>query len=74
MLPCLAAHYCLQERLTRTIAEAHKRTHGQAQEWVRAMLTTVGRGGDGQRIRWGCSAQQLTHGLCAKWGVATPAQ
>lgn len=40
-----------QERLTRTIAEAHARTHGEAQEWVRMMLTTVGRGGDGQRIR-----------------------
>ncbi len=24
---------------------------GEAQEWVRAMLTTVGRGGDGQKIR-----------------------
>ncbi|KAI8477159.1 MAG: R1 protein [Monoraphidium minutum] len=40
-----------QERLTRTIAEAHKRSHGEGQEWVRMMLTTVGRGGDGQRIR-----------------------
>lgn len=26
---------------------------GEAQEWVRLMLTTVGRGGDGQRIRDG---------------------
>jgi hypothetical protein len=24
---------------------------GEAQEWVRAMLSTVGRGGDGQKIR-----------------------
>ncbi len=40
-----------QERLTNTIAAAHKRTAGEAQEWVRSMLTTVGRGGDGQRIR-----------------------
>lgn len=40
-----------QERLTRTIAEAHARTTGEAQEWVRMMLATVGRGGDGQRIR-----------------------
>lgn len=24
---------------------------GEAQEWVRMMLTTVGRGGDGQKIR-----------------------
>ncbi|GIL92123.1 hypothetical protein Vretimale_14920 [Volvox reticuliferus] len=40
-----------QERLTNTIANAHGRTSGEAQEWVRAMLTTVGRGGDGQKIR-----------------------
>lgn len=40
-----------QERLTKTIAEAHRRTVGEAQEWVRMMLTTVGRGGDGQKIR-----------------------
>lgn len=40
-----------QERLTKTISEAHARTHGEAQEWVRLMLATVGRGGDGQRIR-----------------------
>jgi alpha-glucan,water dikinase len=40
-----------QERLTRACAAAHARTHGEAQEWCRLMLTTVGRGGDGQRIR-----------------------
>ncbi|GIL61955.1 hypothetical protein Vafri_16315 [Volvox africanus] len=40
-----------QERLTNAIANAHGRTSGEAQEWVRAMLTTVGRGGDGQKIR-----------------------
>lgn len=40
-----------QERLTKTIADAHTRCQGEAQEWVRGMLTTVGRGGDGQRIR-----------------------
>ena len=41
----------LQERLTRTVAEAHRRSTGEPQEWVRMMLSTVGRGGDGQRIR-----------------------
>lgn len=40
-----------QDRLTQCIANAHKRTVGEAQEWVRLMLSTVGRGGDGQRIR-----------------------
>ncbi|EFJ44707.1 hypothetical protein VOLCADRAFT_118653, partial [Volvox carteri f. nagariensis] len=40
-----------QERLTNAISNAHGRTSGEAQEWVRAMLTTVGRGGDGQKIR-----------------------
>jgi len=40
-----------QERLTNAISTAHSRTTGEAQEWVRLMLTTVGRGGDGQRIR-----------------------
>jgi hypothetical protein len=40
-----------QSRLTERIASAHARTSGEAQEWVRLMLTTVGRGGDGQRIR-----------------------
>ncbi|GFR47292.1 hypothetical protein Agub_g8979 [Astrephomene gubernaculifera] len=40
-----------QERLTNAIASAHGRTSGEAQEWVRLMLTTVGRGGDGQKIR-----------------------
>jgi alpha-glucan,water dikinase len=41
----------LQERLTNTIARAHSKTRGDAQEWVRLMLSCVGRGGDGQRIR-----------------------
>jgi len=40
-----------QERLTSKIAEAHKATSGEAEAWVRMMLTCVGRGGDGQRIR-----------------------
>uniref|UniRef100_A0A383VC26 Uncharacterized protein n=1 Tax=Tetradesmus obliquus TaxID=3088 RepID=A0A383VC26_TETOB len=40
-----------QERLTHTIAKAHSKTTGEAQEWVRLMLSCVGRGGDGQRIR-----------------------
>lgn len=40
-----------QDRLTSTVARAHKQTGGEAQEWVRLMLSTVGRGGDGQRIR-----------------------
>ena len=31
--------------------EGHKETVGEPQEWIRAMLATVGRGGDGQRIR-----------------------
>lgn len=31
--------------------DAHKQTKGEAQEWIRLMLSTVGRGGDGQRIR-----------------------
>lgn len=47
VLLCCAA----QERLTHTIARAHSRTSGEAQEWVRLMLSCVGRGGDGQRIR-----------------------
>mmetsp|Transcript_19940 Transcript_19940/g.51831 ORF Transcript_19940/g.51831 Transcript_19940/m.51831 type:complete len:837 (-) Transcript_19940:3292-5802(-) len=40
-----------QDRLTGTIASTHARTTGEPQEWVRMMLTTVGRGGDGQKIR-----------------------
>jgi len=40
-----------QERLTKALAAAHGATRGEAQEWCRAALTTVGRGGDGQRIR-----------------------
>jgi alpha-glucan,water dikinase len=40
-----------QERLTGKIAEAHRATSGEAEAWVRLMLTCVGRGGDGQRIR-----------------------
>ncbi|KAF8067212.1 R1 [Scenedesmus sp. PABB004] len=40
-----------QARLTHTIAAAHGKTSGEAQEWARLMLSCVGRGGDGQRIR-----------------------
>eukprot|EP00798_Chlamydomonas_sp_ICE-L_P029012 gene29012-32203_t len=40
-----------QDRLTHTIADAHARTSGEGQGWVRAMLGTCGRGGDGQAIR-----------------------
>ncbi|MEW5309696.1 MAG: hypothetical protein WDW38_001561 [Sanguina aurantia] len=38
-----------QDRLT--VTQAYSRSKGEAAEWARAMLTTVGRGGDGQRIR-----------------------
>jgi alpha-glucan,water dikinase len=31
--------------------QAHSKTTGEAQEWVRMMLGCVGRGGDGQKIR-----------------------
>ena len=37
-----------QERLTHAIADAYARTTGEAQEWARLMLTTVGRGGNAQ--------------------------
>lgn len=30
------------------VAQAHGKTGGEAQEWVRAMLGTVGRGGNAQ--------------------------
>ena len=40
-----------QDRLTHALAAAHAETAGEAQQWVRQMLTCVGRGGDGQRIR-----------------------
>jgi hypothetical protein len=51
-----------QERLTRTIAHAHSRSSGEAQEWVRLMLSCVGRGGDGQRIR-----DEILH-IMHRWG------
>lgn len=31
--------------------QAHSQTGGEAQEWVRAMLGTVGRGGNAQAVR-----------------------
>lgn len=31
--------------------QAHSKTGGEAQEWVRAMLGTVGRGGNAQAVR-----------------------
>lgn len=40
-----------QAKLTHKIAEAHGRTGGTAQEWVRNMLGCVGRGGNAQAIR-----------------------
>lgn len=40
-----------QERLTNAIAQAHANTAGVAQEWVRLMLSCVGRGGNAQQIR-----------------------
>ncbi|KAK9816496.1 hypothetical protein WJX72_001009 [[Myrmecia] bisecta] len=40
-----------QERLTHKIAEVHSKTSGEAQEWVRAMLSCVGRGGNAQAVR-----------------------
>ena len=44
-----------QERLTHAIADAYARTTGEAQEWARLMLTTVGRGGNAQvgACAWG---------------------
>lgn len=40
-----------QDNLTRAITAAHGKLSGEPQEWVRLMLGTVGRGGDGQKIR-----------------------
>eukprot|EP01025_Chloroclados_australasicus_P029393 TRINITY_DN2937_c0_g1_i13.p1 TRINITY_DN2937_c0_g1~~TRINITY_DN2937_c0_g1_i13.p1 ORF type:complete len:933 (-),score=168.34 TRINITY_DN2937_c0_g1_i13:30-2582(-) len=40
-----------QQRLTHALARAHGALTGQAQEWSRLALGTVGGGGDGQRIR-----------------------
>ncbi|KAK9809702.1 hypothetical protein WJX73_007079 [Symbiochloris irregularis] len=40
-----------QRRLTEQIAQAHGKTGGEAQEWVRSMLGTVGRGGNAQAVR-----------------------
>jgi len=37
-----------QERLTHAITDVYDRTNGWAQQWARAMLTTVGRGGNAQ--------------------------
>ena len=40
-----------QERFTSICAKAHRELDGEAQEWTRLMLSTLGRGGDGQKIR-----------------------
>ncbi|KAK9852315.1 hypothetical protein WJX84_008608 [Apatococcus fuscideae] len=40
-----------QERLTHKMAEVHSKTGGEAQEWIRSMLGTVGRGGNAQAVR-----------------------
>jgi len=40
-----------QERLTHKIVEAYERSSGEAKEWARQMLTCVGRGGEGQKVR-----------------------
>ncbi|GAB4820070.1 hypothetical protein N2152v2_007116 [Parachlorella kessleri] len=40
-----------QDRLTHKIAEVYARTSGDAQEWARNLLTTVGRGGNAQAVR-----------------------
>ncbi|PRW33076.1 alpha-glucan water chloroplastic [Chlorella sorokiniana] len=40
-----------QERLTHAITDVYDRTNGSAQQWARAMLTTVGRGGNAQAVR-----------------------
>ena len=37
--------------------QAHAKTGGEAQEWVRAMLGTVGRGGNAQVSAWGTTGQ-----------------
>ncbi len=39
-----------QDRLTARLASVWRK-HEQARRWVRLMLTTLGRGGDGQRVR-----------------------
>jgi alpha-glucan,water dikinase len=39
-----------QDRLTRQVAELYRR-HPSSRPWARLLLTTVGRGGHGQRIR-----------------------
>jgi hypothetical protein len=53
LYPCLQPRILgsAQERLTHAIADAYSRTSGEAQEWARAMLTTVGRGGNAQAVR-----------------------
>lgn len=40
-----------QDNLTKAISSAHGKLQGEPQEWARLMLSTVGRGGDGQKIR-----------------------
>lgn len=40
-----------QERLTHAVADAFDRLQGPAQEWARLCLTTVGRGGNAQKVR-----------------------
>jgi alpha-glucan,water dikinase len=40
-----------QHRLTHAVADAYARSSGEAQEWVRMCLTTVGRGGNAQVVR-----------------------
>src|SRR5262249_28079135 len=40
-----------QERLTRRLAALWKRTRPGLRLWPRLLLTTLGRGGDGQRVR-----------------------
>ncbi len=66
-----------QKRLSNKIAEAYAQTTGTAQEWVRAMLTTVGRGGNAQAVRMTDNAAWFhftcivapveTHGTRDKW-------
>jgi alpha-glucan,water dikinase len=40
-----------QDRLTRRLASLWKRSRPELRLWPRLMLTTLGRGGDGQRVR-----------------------
>ena len=47
--------------LMNDIVQAHGKTGGEAQEWVRAMLGTVGRGGNAQ-------VQSLPCTLCLSGG------